>query len=171
MYEWVQGRPLVLVRTADIKHWPSAKAFGLEPENTVQLSAFRNAPFVVFREVDLTAAIPLELGGLMLVTARYCDSDESVQQHLDLVPVSGWETYPERFVVEEEAFSLFDGSRRGAEVLDPSKKAELVRETGGVVAVALVPGQYEIESFGPWQPDERTELVITRFIRVGPLAT
>ena len=41
------------------------------------------------------------------------------------------------------------------------------REHGGVLTFPLPAGTYDVESFGPWHPDERTELWLTRVVRAG----
>ena len=44
---------------------------------------------LVLGGASLITAVPLELGGLLLVGAVYCDSDESVSAHLDMTPTVG----------------------------------------------------------------------------------
>jgi hypothetical protein len=34
--------------------------------------------------------------------------------------------------------------------------------------VHLPPGTYEVETLGPWRPDDRTELYLTRIVRENP---
>ena len=71
----------------------------------------------------------------------------------------------ERFISIGDEYVLVDGSLRGMDVLDPAKQSELFETSGAIVAVNLPQGPYEVELLGPWRPDERTELYLTRLVR------
>lgn len=176
MYEWVNGRPALLVRLRDLDMWPgevadfSHKKDGAtalaKSERFAQVGDFEGASVLsVSTQAALTTAVALELGGLLLVSATYCDDDAAVAQHLDLVPVSGWQLLRERFISIGDEYVLVDGSLRGMDVLDPAKQSELFETSGAIVAVNLPQGPYEVELLGPWRPDERTELYLTRLVR------
>ena len=185
MYEWVNGRPALLVRLRDLDMWPgevadfparetseriSPKKDGAaaptKSERFAQVSNFEGASVLsVSPQAALTTAVALELGGLLLVSATYCDDDAAVAEHLDLVPVSGWQILRERFISIGDEYVLVDGSLRGMDVLDPAKQSELLETSGAIVAVNLPQGPYEVELLGPWRPDERTELYLTRLVR------
>lgn len=172
MYEWVNGRPALLVRLRDLDMWPGEVADFPARESTTksdrfaQVSDFEGASVLsVNPQAALTTAVALELGGLLLVSATYCDDDAAVAEHLDLVPVSGWQVLRERFISIGDEYVLVDGSLRGMDVLDPAKQGELLETSGAIVAVNLPQGPYEVELLGPWRPDERTELYLTRLVR------
>jgi hypothetical protein len=173
MYDWVKGRPSLLLRTQDLEVWPGHAAPGgpqLEPEprSFVSLTEFEGSMILAVFTEALTTAVPLELGGLLLVSASYCDDDASVADHLDLVPIAGWQVLPKRFVAVGEDYVIFDGSQKGLDMTDPAKEEQILSTSGGAIPVSLPPGTYEVETLGPWRPDDRTELYLTRIVRESP---
>lgn len=167
MYDWVNGRPTVLVRAADLAEWPG-DALRPDPSRWATVHAFRGKPALVLRDPELTTAVPLELGGVMFVSAVYCDGDDAITAHLDALPTDGWETLRDAFVTDGADFALFDGSLSGAQLADPSLEQVIHEQHGGVIPVQLPPGTYDVEWLGPFRPDERTELWLTRLIRAIP---
>ncbi len=171
MYEWIKGAPPLLLRMQDLEIWPGnspllgATPLAAEPRSFVSISDFEGFSVLAILTEALTTVVPLELGGLLLVSASYCDDDASVAEHLDVVPISGWQVIAKRFVSVGEEYVLFDGSRRGLDMTDPEQEAEIVSSTGGIVSIELTPGVYEVETLGPWRPDDRTELFLTRIVR------
>ena len=164
MYEWVNGQPALLVRRRDLDLWPGADSSPRDPQ--VSVHEFEGSSILlVAREKALTTAVPLELGGILLVSATYCDDDVSVSHHLDLVPVDGWKLLKSRFRSIEDEYVLCDGLQAGSDLSDPMRLAELAKTSGGLVPVVLSGGNYEVEVLGPWHPDERTELYLTRLVR------
>lgn len=173
MYDWVKGRPSLLLRTQDLEIWPGITGLGGKPprpdaRSFVSLTEFEGATALIVFTEALTTAVPLELGGLLLVSASYCDDDGSVADHLDLVPLSGWQVLEKRFVSSGEDYVLFDGGQKGLDMTDPAKEEQILASTGGAIPVQLPPGTYEVETLGPWRPDERTELYLTRIVRETP---
>ncbi len=166
MYDWVNGRPTVLLRGEDLQAWPGA---ALEPDASAwaAIRTFAGGQALVLRDPELTTAIPLELGGLMLVTAVYCDADGIVAAQLDALPVAGWDMLPDRFVTDGSDYVLFDGSLSGAQIADPKLEQVISEQHGGVIPIQLPAGSYEVEVLGPFQPDPRTELWLTRMVRAG----
>lgn len=169
MFEWVHGRPSVLLRAADVRSYPGGRLAPL-PDGVASVARWRGSAALVLGGAHLTTAIPLELGGLLLVSCAYCDSDERVSSHLDMMPAVGWETVADRFESDGSGHALFDGAHAGAELDGEGASAALRAETGGIVRVSLDAGSYEVESLGPWAPDDRTELWLTRLVRVTPAA-
>ncbi len=171
MYDWVRGRPSLLLRMHDLEVWPGGAGApgGQEPPRPasgfVGVSDFEGSSVLAVFTEALTTAVPLELGGLLLVSATYCDDDASVADHLDLVPIGGWQVLPARFVAIGEDYVLFDGNLKGLDVTDPAKEQEILASSGGAIPVQLPPGVYEVETLGPWRPDDRTELYLTRLVR------
>lgn len=168
MYEWVNGRPALLVRLRDLDMWPGEHGSTPSPktDHFAAVNDFEGASVLsVNPKSALTTAVALELGGLLLVSATYCDDDAAVAEHLDLVPVSGWKTLRERFMSIGDEYVLVDGSLRGLDLADPVKQAELLETSGAMVSVNLPQGPYEVELLGPWHPDDRTELYLTRLVR------
>ena len=168
MYEWVNGRPALLVRVRDLDMWPGDTGPGpsRKTEEFAVVNDFEGASVLsVDPKAALTTAVALELGGLLLVSATYCDDDAAVAQHLDLVPVSGWKTLRARFTSIGDEYVLVDGSLRGMDLTDPAKQAALLETSGGMVSINLPQGPYEVELLGPWHPDDRTELYLTRLVR------
>jgi hypothetical protein len=167
VYDWVNGRPTVLVRSADLAAWPgdAAKA---DPSRWATVGAFRGKATLVLRDPELTTAVPLELGGVMFVTAVYCDGDDAITAHLDALPTDGWETIEGRFVADGTDYALFDGGLSGAQLADPALERVINEQHGGVIPVQLPAGSYEVETLGPFRPDARTELWLTRLIRSAP---
>jgi hypothetical protein len=45
---------------------------------------------------------------------------------------------------------------------------QILATSGGAIPVSLPPGTYEVEMLGPWRPDDRTELYLTRIVREAP---
>lgn len=164
MYDWVNGRPTVLVRAADLATWPG-HGVRPDPAHWAAIRRYRQQPVLVLRDPELTAAVPLELGGVMFVTAVYCDGDAAVTAHLDALPVAGWETLDEKFVADGGDYALFDGGLSGAQLADPALEQVIHEQHGGVVTVQLSAGAYDVETLGPFRPDNRTELWLTRLIR------
>ncbi len=164
VYDWVNGRPTVLVRAADLPEWPG-DALRPDPARWATLRAFRGSAALVLRDPELTTAVPLELGGVMFVSAVYCDGDEAITAHLDALPTDGWETGSERFVSDGSDYALFDGGLSGAQLVDPALERVINEQHGGVIPVQLPAGAYDVETLGPFRPDERTELWLTRLIR------
>lgn len=134
---------------------------------TVTVRKLRGSAALVLGGSALTTAVPLELGGLLLVGATYCDSDDALASHLDMMPTVGWEMSPDRFDSDGAGHVLFDGSRPGTELDGPTASETVRAETGGLVEVNLERGSYEVEVLGPWSPDDRTELWLTRLVRAG----
>jgi hypothetical protein len=173
MYDWVKGRPSLLLRTQDLEVWPGHAALGgprldPEPRSFVSLAEFEGSTVLAVFTEALTTAVPLELGGLLLVSASYCDDDASVADHLDLVPIAGWQVLPKRFVAVGEDYVLFDGAQKGLDMTDPAKEEQILATSGDAIPVSLPPGTYEVETLGPWRPDDRTELYLTRIVRESP---
>src|SRR5262245_36104293 len=100
MFDWIQGRPAVLVRSADVRAWPGGVP---APAKGSAVRKLGSHTVLVLGGASLTAAVPLELGGLLLVGAVYCDSDESLSAHLDMTPTVGWDVMPEPFVADGSA--------------------------------------------------------------------
>lgn len=167
MYEWIHGRPPLVLRERDLARWPGALPTAGSDGRLASVAEFGEAHMLVLREPQLTTVVPLELGGVLLVTATWCDGDDALTGHLDLLPVAGWEVLPERFRADDERYVLFDGSRSATEIEDPSRPVEALEGRGGLVSFALRPGAYEVETFGPWTPDEQTELWLTRLVRAA----
>jgi hypothetical protein len=166
MYEWIQGRPPLILRENDLARWRG----GTLPAQRDRFAVVRElggVQVLMLRDPELTTVVPLELGGVLLVTAVYCDDDASITSHLDVLPVSGWEMLPDRFRSDGGGYVLFDGSLSGNDLSDPRKQQEILEQHGGMLQFALAPGQYEVETFGPWNPDERTELWLTRLVRAA----
>lgn len=174
MYDWVRGRPSVLMRMHDLEIWPGGPgvpgALEIKPEarSFAGVADFEGSSVLALFTDALTTAVPLELGGLMLVSATYCDDDASVADHLDLVPVGGWQVLASRFLAIGEDYVLFDGGLKGLDVTDPAKEEQILASSGGAIPVSLPAGSYEVETFGPWRPDDRTELYLTRLVREHP---
>ena len=167
MFDWVNGRPPILLRANDVKGWPGAY---LKPDPTLwaRVAPYRGSAALVLRGAHLTTAIPLELGGLLLVSAVYCDSDDALSAHLDLMPTVGWELCPARFESDGSGHALLDGSHTGSELEGDAATDEIAAESGGVIPVSLPAGTYDVEALGPWSPDDRTELWLTRLVRTAP---
>jgi hypothetical protein len=167
VYDWVNGRPTVLVRAADLASWPG-DAVRPDPGRWATVGSFQKQAALVLRDPELTTAVPLELGGIMFVTAVYCDGDDAVTAHLDALPTSGWETGRDPFVADGSDYALFDGSLTGAQLGDPALERVINEQHGGVIPVQLPAGRYDVETLGPFRPDARTELWLTRLIRAAP---
>lgn len=165
MFAWVHGRPTLLLRERDLARWPGHELLRPNGGRFARVERFEGSSILLLREHEMTTVVPLELGGVMLVTAVYCDGDHCVARHLDLVPLAGWETLPERFHAEDDRYVVFDGSLRGEQLFDPALEREILERHGGVLDVELAPGEYEVETLGPWRPDDRTELWLTRLVR------
>jgi hypothetical protein len=168
MYEWIQGRPPMLLRDRELARWPGNGASARRMESFASIGEFAGGSVLVLRDPELTTVVPLELGGILLVSAVYCDGDRSVSAHLDMLPVSGWEMLPDRFRAESDTYALFDGSLSGRDLQDPGKQKMILEERGGVLRFAMDAGSYEVETLGPWNPDARTELWLTRMVRAAP---
>lgn len=164
VYDWVNGRPTVLVRAADLPDWPG-DAVRPDPASWATLRRFGEHQTLVLRDPELTTAVPLELGGVMFVTAVYCDGDDAVTAHLDALPTDGWETNAERFIADGSDYALFDGGLSGAQLEDPALERVINEQHGGVIPVQLPAGHYDVETLGPFRPDARTELWLARLIR------
>lgn len=158
----------MLLRDRDLGRWPGGGVSGKQLESFASVGEFAGGSVLVLRDPELTTLVPLELGGVLLVTAVYCDGDRSVSAHLDMLPVTGWEMLPERFRAESDTYALFDGSLSGRELRDPGKQQMILEERGGVLRFAMDSGSYEVETYGPWNPDARTELWLTRMVRAAP---
>lgn len=168
MYEWIQGRPPMLLRDRDLARWPGGAVPGVNTEALASIGEFAGGSTLVLREPELTTVVPLELGGVLLVSAVYCDGDRSIASHLDMLPIAGWEMLPQRFRAESDTYSLFDGSLSGGDLRDPGKQQMIIEERGGVLRFSMDAGSYEVETLGPWNPDDRTELWLTRMVRAAP---
>jgi hypothetical protein len=166
VYDWIHGRPPLLLCESDVPRWPGANGSAPRPgEPFASLREFAGRHALVLREPELTTAVPLELGGVLLVTAVYCDDESAIAQHLEVMPVAGWEVLPQRFRAEGGEYALFDGALTGAQLSNPELEDQILREHGGMLRVALARGEYDVETFGPWRPDARTELWLTRLVR------
>lgn len=160
----MNGRPTVLVRAADLPEWPG-DAVQPDPASWASVRTFGDHQTLVLRDPELTTAVPLELGGVMFVTAVYCDGDDAVTAHLDALPTDGWETHAERFVADGSDYALFDGSLSGPQLVDPALERVINEQHGGIIPVQLPAGSYDVETLGPFRPDARTELWLARLIR------
>ena len=156
MFDWVNGKPTVLLRGDDLKAWPGA-ALEPDPAAWAVIRTFAGGQALVLRDPELTTAVPLELGGLMLVTAVYCDADSVVTAQLDALPNAGLELLEDRFVADGSDYVLFDGGLSGAQIADPQLEQVIAEQHGGVIPVQLPAGSYEVEVLGPFRPDARTE--------------
>lgn len=165
MYEWIQGRPPVLLREDDVVRWPGGAITTTRLPQFAAVGEFAGSSVIVLREPELTTVVPLELGGVLLVTAVYAGGDESLGAHLEMLPVTGWESVPKRFVTRGGRYALFDGSLAGRDLEDPAKQTEILEQHGGAIRFALDPGSYDVECLGPWDPDEETSLWLTRIVR------
>jgi len=166
VYDWVNGRPTVLVRAADLPEWPG-DAVQPDAARWATVRSFRGKATLVLRDPELTTAVPLELGGVMFVTAVYCDGDDAVTAHLDALPTDGWEMGGDRFVSDGTDYALFDGGLSVAQLEDPTLERVINEQHGGVIPVQLPAGSYDVETLGPFRPDVRTELWLTRLIRAA----
>ena len=168
MYDWVNGKPAVILRERDLARWPGGRGLTASEQGAfVAMREHEGVPAVVLRDHELTTLVPLELGGVLLVTAVYCDGDEAITSFLDMLPLSGWDVLPQRLVSDGGEYALFDGSLTATQLGDPRMADKIDREHGGVLTFPLPAGTYDVESFGPWHPDERTELWLTRVVRAG----
>ena len=156
MYEWIQGRPTVVLRDEDVPRWPGGPVSTTRLPQFAAIGEFAGSSVIVLRDPELTTVVPLELGGVLLVSAVYADGDASLGAHLEMLPVTGWESLPKHFITKGGEYTLFDGSLKGRDLQDP------------VIRFALDAGAYEVECLGPWDPDEQTSLWLTRLIRAAP---
>ena len=168
MYEWIQGRPTVVLRDDDVARWPGGTISTTRLPHFAAIGEFAGSSVIVLRDPELTTVVPLELGGVLLVSAVYADGDASLGAHLEMLPVTGWESLPKHFVAKGGQYALFDGSLKGRDLDDPAKQSEILEQHGGVIRFALDPGSYEVECLGPWDPDEQTSLWLTRLVRAAP---
>lgn len=173
MFHWVYGQPPLLLKERDLVAW----AGGAEGKRTcppppadqwAEVRTFNSASSLVIRDHELSTIVPLELGGALLVTAIYCDGDKAVNNLLDVIPIAGWELLPTRFISDGSTYVLFNSAIKGAEFTDPKLQRKLLEEHGGLLKFPLPAGSYEVDWNGPWRPDQRTELWLTRMVRVGP---
>lgn len=172
MFHWVYGRPPMLLRESDLRDWPGgtegkAQSEPLQDNAWAGIRSFKNASSILIRDHELSTIVPLELGGALLVTAIYCDGDKAVNSLLDVIPVAGWELLDGRFRSDGGNFVLFNSAIRGADFTDPKLQRKLLEEHGGLLKFPLAAGSYEVDWNGPWRPDARTELWLTRLVRVG----
>ena len=154
------------MRAADLPTWPG-DAIQPDPARWATIRTFEGSAVLVLRDPELTTVVPLELGGVMFVTAVYCDGDDAITAHLDALPTDGWETNRQRFVTDGSDYALFDGSLSGAQLEDPTLERVINEQHGGVIPVQLPAGAYDVETLGPFRPDARTELWLTRLIRAA----
>ncbi len=154
MFDWLDGSAPQLLNARDLDAWDG----GASPagEHIVKLGTSGHGSLLQLSGEGPAAAVPLELGGLLLVSSLRCDSEESLSAHLDLLPVSGWNLLDERFTAENTDFALFDGALAGR---------ELARHRARWILVTLEEGNYEVETYANWQPDSATELHLVRLIR------
>jgi hypothetical protein len=154
MFDWLDGSAPQLLNARDLDAW----AGGATPagEEVVRIGVSGHGSLLQLSGGGPAAAVPLELGGLLLVSSLRCDSEESLSAHLDLLPVSGWTILEEGFTAENTDFALFDGALPGR---------ELARHRARWILVTLEEGNYEVETFANWQPDSATELHLVRLIR------
>ena len=153
----------MVLRDGDIERWPGGGISTHTLSHFAGIGEFAGSSVLVLRDPELTTIVPLELGGVLLVTALYCD--DSLEGHLEMLPVTGWQVLPRRFRTPGGDYALFDGSLSGRDLRDPALRDKVLEEHGGEIRFALEPGSYEVECFGPWDPDEETSLWLTRLIR------
>jgi hypothetical protein len=165
MYDWIQGRPPVVLRESDVGRWPGGDVATERMPQFAAIGEFAGNQVIVLRDPELTTVVPLELGGVLLVTAIYCDGDRSLDSHLEMLPVGGWNVLSRKFRAAGGTYTLFDGSLSGKQLKDPTLQAKILEEHGGVIQFALAEGAYDVECFGPWDPDEQTSLWLTRVVR------
>jgi hypothetical protein len=168
LYDWIQGRPPMLLHTGEVDRWPGGSVATRRLPQFAAIGDFEGSHVLVLRDPEATTVVPLELGGLLFVSAVYCDDEGSLGDHLDMMPVSGWELLPKRFRSRGGSYALFDASLSGHELRDPAQRRRVLEEHGGMLQVNIPPGTYDVECFGPWNPDARTSLWLTRLIRAAP---
>ena len=167
IFHRVNGQPPMLLREPDLARWPGG-AYAAEfaaSDEWASIGAFGDGELLRLRDNELSTIVPLELGGALLVTAIYCDGDQAVNKLIDMIPVSGWVTLEQRLLSDGSEYVLFNSAIRGADFTDPKLQKKLLKEHGGLLKFQLPEGKYEIDWLGPWRPDNRTELWLTRLVR------
>lgn len=156
MFDWLDGRAPQLLSARDLDAWPG----GVDaPKDVARIGASDHSALLHLSGDGPAAAIPLELGGMLLVTSIRCGSEDALSAHLDLLPVTGWTMLPDRFEARGGDFALFDGALPGK---------DLARRRARWILVSLTPGSYEVETFARWQPDPGTLVHLVRLIRAAP---
>lgn len=156
MFDWLDGRAPQLLCARDLDAWPGG-AVG-SGNDIAKVGASTGSSFLALSAEGAAAAVPLELGGLLLVTSVRCASEESLSAHLDLLPVSGWTILDQRFEARSTDFALFDASLPGR---------DLARHRSRWILVNLDKGYYEVETYPRWQPDPNTEVHLVRMIKTA----
>ncbi|AKF11249.1 hypothetical protein DB32_008398 [Sandaracinus amylolyticus] len=155
----------MVLRESDVDRWPGGDVATQRMPQFAAIGEFAGSQVIVLRDPELTTVVPLELGGVLLVTAVYCEGDRSLDGHLEMLPVSGWHVLPRKFRATGGNYTLFDGSLSGKALKDPALQPKILEEHGGVIQFALAEGTYDVECFGPWDPDAQTSLWLTRVVR------
>jgi hypothetical protein len=156
MFDWLDGRAPMLLSARDLDRWPGGRAASA-PE-IAQFGTSAHGPWLGLSGDGPAAAVPLELGGLLLVSSLRCASEESLSAHLDLLPVSGWTILEQHFVAQTTDFALFDSALPGR---------DLARKGSRWILVNLDLGHYEVETYPRWSPDASTEVHLVRLIKTA----
>lgn len=161
MFDWLDARAPRLLPAQELTAWPGGGRSAARGD-VVRLSAGTSgsggSSALALSADGPVAVVPLELGGLLVVTKLRAGSEETLSAHLDLLPVTGWTILPDRFASRTKDYALFDSTHAGR---------ELGRLRQRWVPVALELGRYEVETYGSWRPDGATELHLVRLIRTG----
>ncbi len=154
MFDWLDARAPRIVATTDLASWAGG-AKGLRGE-VARVTASAGSSILEVSGDGPVSVVPLELGGMLVVTHLASASEEGLSAHLDLLPVTGWTVLPERFRSTTTDFALFDGAYAGR---------DLARYRQRWVSVGLDVGSYEVEAYGRWRPDAATDVHLVRLIR------
>lgn len=161
MFDWLDARAPRLLPAQELTSWPGGGR-AAAPGEVVRLSAGTTgsggSSALALSGDGPVSVVPLELGGLLVVSRLASASEDTLSAHLDLLPVTGWTILPDRFVSRTNDFALFDSTYAGR---------ELGRQRQRWVPVSLDVGRYEVETYGSWRPDGATHVHLVRLIRTG----
>lgn len=159
----VNGHPTIFAPQGTFDAWQGDPPD--DPSGFVGLVAAGESTVVVFHDPEATYVYAVA-NGVMFVQWIAADSNDRVNGHLANLPTTGWKRAQGVYAAGGGEHVLFDSLLTADAYADPAQADFIDGESGRPQRVALAEGSYALEEYGIWKPDNSTELVLARLVRV-----
>lgn len=121
----------------------------------------KDKSLLAFHDPELTLVYPHGKG---VVFIQQIAASASPMRYIKKLPANGWKPQPGTYTSAGGEHVLFDSMYSAADYSDREQRDDIEAESGKPMRVELPKGEYRLELFGIWKPDDDTEIVAARLV-------